>query len=148
MTNTDAPLTALGNALEEARETLDLSKREAARRSGISEGRWRQIVSGFQRPGSGPAAGRPRRSTVIAMARAVGLDESKALRLAGYAPLPEVSEPEPMSPEVIQAWGREMLAEIWRHPRLTDDQKERMTAETTAEIGRLLAKAERLRRTA
>lgn len=78
-------LTPLGELIEHARGSL--SKREAARRAGISEGRWRQIVTGQQKAGGGivvPA--NPRRETVIAMAEAVGVDVDKALRRAGMEP--------------------------------------------------------------
>lgn len=80
-------LTPLGDLLEHARERLSISKREAARRAGISEGRWRQIVSGQQRSGDAIIAVNPRRITVAAMARAVGVAEDEALQAAGLTPL-------------------------------------------------------------
>lgn len=76
-------LTALGEMLEQAREARGLSKREAARRANISEGRWRQIVAGYQRAGGVEVPANPRAETVINMANAVGVDVRKALDAAG-----------------------------------------------------------------
>lgn len=77
--------TPLGELLEDARlNVLHLAVREAARRAGISEARWRQVVSGWQSGRAGariPAMPRPR--TVVAMARAVDVDPAHALAAAG-----------------------------------------------------------------
>ncbi len=74
-----------GNAITTARKRAGLSAREAARRAGISEGRWRQITGGYQvvSPGvyaqvRGPAA------TVAKMAAVVGVTPEE-LRTAGRA---------------------------------------------------------------
>jgi hypothetical protein len=81
----DEDLTDLGAYIEAARGGM--SKREAARRAGISEGRWRQVVTGKQKAGGGVVVpANPRRETVIAMARAVGADANEALRRAGMSP--------------------------------------------------------------
>ena len=68
----------------------DLSAREAARRAGLSEGRWRQITAGYQvvSPGvyaqvHGPA------STVARMAAVAGVTPAQ-LRTAGRADAAEV----------------------------------------------------------
>lgn len=76
-------LTALGQLLEEARGRAGISKREAARRAGISEGRWRQVVTGVQSAAGMIVPVNPRPITVVAMARAVAVDERAALRAAG-----------------------------------------------------------------
>lgn len=64
-----------------------MSAREAARRAGISEGRYRQIEAGYQSVGGGQrfAVNVPA-GTAIAVARAVGLDPAEAVRLAGHDP--------------------------------------------------------------
>lgn len=81
----DTTLTPLGVLLEQHRGSV--SKREAARRAGISEGRWRQIVTGQQKAGGGVVVPvNPRRETVIAMAEAVKANIDEALRLAGMEP--------------------------------------------------------------
>ncbi len=69
-----------------------MSKREAARRANISEGRWRQIVTGVQRMGKGnviPTTTKP--ETLTAMARAVHADVRAVLVAGGFEPLPERS---------------------------------------------------------
>jgi len=63
-----------GALITKAQRSAGLSAREAARRAGISEGRWRQITAGYQivSPGShAPVTGPP--ATVAKMAAAVGL---------------------------------------------------------------------------
>lgn len=62
----------LGSLLEEARRTMGISGREAARRAGISESRWRGII----RDGTAPIR------TVVAMALAVNADPAEALDAA------------------------------------------------------------------
>lgn len=90
MTETRTPL---GQAVEAARKQRRLSVREASDRAGISEGRWRQLVKGYQSAGGHQVPAHPRDTTVMGMARAVGLDVNEALALAGLAPLevPEVT---------------------------------------------------------
>lgn len=74
------PLSPLGRLLESTRtHALRLSAREAARRAGISEGRWRQIVKGQSTTDR----------TIVAMALAVGLDPGEALATAGATIAPE-----------------------------------------------------------
>jgi len=74
-----------GMAITAARKRAGLSAREAARRAGISEGRWRQITGGYQVVSPqvyaqvhGPAA------TVARMAAVVGITPEE-LRAAGRA---------------------------------------------------------------
>ena len=63
-----------GKLLADAAARMNLSIREAARRAGISYGRWRQITSGYQNvsPGSYAKVHAPAR-TLARMARAVGV---------------------------------------------------------------------------
>lgn len=63
-----------GKLIEDAADRLDLSIREAARRAGISYGRWRQIVTGYQNvsPGSYAEVRAPAK-TLAKMARVVGI---------------------------------------------------------------------------
>lgn len=63
-----------GRLIAAATKRMDLSIREAARRAGISYGRWRQITSGVQNvsPGSYAAVHAPAR-TLAKMARVVGV---------------------------------------------------------------------------
>lgn len=62
----------------------NLTREEAARRSGLSEARWEQVETGSLSSdrGLGPLQAR----TVAAMCAAVGADVSRGLRLAGYDP--------------------------------------------------------------
>lgn len=85
-----------GALIEEARKAAGLSKREAARRAGISDAWWRYVTEGRQ--GETPVPGTA--ETVAAMARAVGLpadrlereggrkDAADALRSGALAPVP------------------------------------------------------------
>ena len=63
-----------GRLIADAANRLDLSIREAARRAGISYGRWRQIVTGYQNvsPGSVAPVHAPA-GTLAKMAAAVGV---------------------------------------------------------------------------
>jgi hypothetical protein len=51
--------------------------------AGISEGRWRQVVTGVQKVGGTQVPANPRPETVVRMARAVGVDLAAALDAAG-----------------------------------------------------------------
>ena len=57
--------------IEAARKSLGLSKRAAAKRAGISEGRWRQITVGHMRVGGVEVPVNTKPETLEAMARAV-----------------------------------------------------------------------------
>jgi transcriptional regulator with XRE-family HTH domain len=63
------PKPPYGELIEKARDDAGLSKREAARRAGISDAWWRYVTDGHQ--GETPVPGTA--DTVAAMARAVGL---------------------------------------------------------------------------
>jgi transcriptional regulator with XRE-family HTH domain len=86
--------TRVGQALGAARVKAGLSKREAARTAGMSEGWWRHLESGRipQRDGSFVAPN-PRDETLIAAARAVGLRPRYVLDLAGRDDVEYVEAP-------------------------------------------------------
>ena len=67
-----------GKLIADAADRLDLSIREAAKRAGISYGRWRQITTGYQNvsPGSFAPVRAPAK-TLARMARVVGLVPSQ-----------------------------------------------------------------------
>lgn len=74
----------LGPALKRARGKMAI--REAARRAGISEGRWRQLETGYQRSGGYRIPISTTAKTVIAAATAAGMDVDDALVMAGFDP--------------------------------------------------------------
>jgi transcriptional regulator with XRE-family HTH domain len=111
-----------GVLIAAALRTAGISKREAARRAGISEGRWRQIASGYQvvSPGvyaqvRGPAA------TLARMAAVAGVTPEQ-LTKAGRddaACLMREAEDRPKGDEILERvramdtdQARELLARI------------------------------------
>ncbi|MEU0493544.1 helix-turn-helix transcriptional regulator [Nocardiopsis sp. NPDC006139] len=92
---------------------IGLSARQAAKQSGISEGRWRQIVNGYQIvtkgtyvPVRGPA------DTVAAMARTVGVTEDQLIeagREDAAEKLSELSSLPDASPEGLPGWDAEII---------------------------------------
>lgn len=64
----EQPLPPYGVLIEAAREDAGLSRREAARRAGISDSWWRYVAAGWQ---NGPLTGTA--DTVAAMARVAGV---------------------------------------------------------------------------
>jgi hypothetical protein len=91
-------VSALGALLEQARVAATLSGREAARRSGISEGRWRQIVANGKAPSK----------TIVRMALAVEVEPGSALETAG----------KPATDEALAA-----LVSEAKRPRATDPRR-------------------------
>ena len=79
-----------GRLIHDAADRLDLSIREAARRAGISYGRWRQIVMGYQNvsPGSFAPVHAPAK-TIAKMARVVNVSPAQ-LTAAGRDDAAEV----------------------------------------------------------
>lgn len=77
-------LAAAGAILEASRGVM--SKREAARRAGIAEARWRQIVRGVQRINGVDVPVSTKATTLARMAQAVGADVGVVLRTAGFDP--------------------------------------------------------------
>ncbi|AUI63000.1 helix-turn-helix transcriptional regulator [Amycolatopsis sp. BJA-103] len=100
-----SPSWEFGTLLRRARTRLKLSGREAARRAGISESRWRQLETGTQPSDSAePAAVGTTPETVLKVAKVVGLDEREALTLAGFDPDNHI-----FNEEVDAVLRREML---------------------------------------
>lgn len=87
----EVELTPHGKLLDQARREEQLTQREAARLAKISEGRWRQIVTGVQRQGGVAIPVNPKPSTLASMARAVKADPAEVLHAAGFEEA-EVSE--------------------------------------------------------
>lgn len=88
-----------GKLIAAAADRMDLSIREAARRAGISYGRWRQIVMGYQNvsPGNFAAVHAPAK-TLAKMARVVGVT------------------PEQMEAEGLRPDAAESLRALLRNP--------------------------------
>lgn len=119
MTTPDTP--PEGEALERARQRARISQREAARRAGISETRWRQITAGHHIAGGvvvpdlGPA------HTIARMAVAVGLTGAElaeagrddALAFLPIATLPEAG-PETTMLDLTEVSDEVLLAELAR----------------------------------
>lgn len=76
-----------GKLIADALKRLHMSQREAAKRSGISESRWRQIVSGYQKIGDTYVPVRGPADTVARMASVVRL----APHLLSEAKRPDVA---------------------------------------------------------
>jgi transcriptional regulator with XRE-family HTH domain len=75
----------LGKYLVEARGKMSI--REAARRAGISESRWRQVEAGVQKMAGGiEVPVHPKAETIAAMCRAISADTRRGLELAGHDP--------------------------------------------------------------
>jgi transcriptional regulator with XRE-family HTH domain len=73
----------LGDLLRERREAAGLSIRAAAREAGFSEGRWRQLESGYELRQGQRIPVNPKPITIVQAADALGVDACKALALAG-----------------------------------------------------------------
>ncbi|WP_329177490.1 helix-turn-helix domain-containing protein [Streptomyces sp. NBC_01477] len=71
-----------GLLIKRAQVAARLSQREAAKRAGLSEARWRQLVSGFQLVSRTKVAVRSPDETLARMARAVGVT-AEQLEAAG-----------------------------------------------------------------
>ena len=75
----------LGAFLRQQRGKMSI--REAARRAGISESRWRQVEAGHQKMAGGiEVPVHPRAETVAAMCKAISADPRQGLELAGHRP--------------------------------------------------------------
>ncbi|GLY78283.1 hypothetical protein Airi01_065500 [Actinoallomurus iriomotensis] len=109
-----------GELIERAQKLSGLSQRKAAPRAGISENRWRNIVSGYQTVSAGvyaPVTGPP--DTVARMARAVGV-----------------------TAEQLDQAGREDAAEELR--RLGPLEETDAAGTTVAELAQRLARQEKI----
>lgn len=79
----DDDLSPLGRLLEQARNRLGISKREAARRARISDTRWRQVVRGYEIVGARRVSALAGPLTITRMAIAVDMHPADALHAAG-----------------------------------------------------------------
>lgn len=80
------PQWKVGQLMQRARETAGYSKRQAAEKAGISEGRWRQLEDGWEVSRGVRQPVRTTPKTMAQIAHAMGIDESKLLRAAGFRP--------------------------------------------------------------
>lgn len=109
-------------AIDRMRQDEGLSIRQAARRAGISDGRWRQLAKGYSAAGGGmkiPA--NPTAETLAAMARAVGMPPEQ---------LREFGEPEAARVLV----GRAVRERDWEVD-LSEVPAEDLLAELSARLG-------------
>jgi hypothetical protein len=121
-----------GKLIADAADRMDLSIREAARRAGISYGRWRQIVTGYQNvsPGSYAAVRAPAK-TLAKMARVVHVTPEQ-MAAQGQRPdaaalmVPEPAEPATprrrVLPELEIGPGEE--AEVARYRLVVDAERD------------------------
>lgn len=132
-----------GRLIALAQKHSRMSQREVAKRAGISEARWRNIVSGYQTVSAGTyAAIRGPADTVARMAQAVGVTpeqleaadrEDAAAELRELPPLqePEVSADIDEQVEKLTAEIQEIRKELreLRELRQGDRERERELAE-------------------
>lgn len=110
----------LGPVLREAREALGLSKREAAKRAGLSDNLWRRLEDGYYMVQGErvPLRGRVgelrgvRPETLRAAALAVKLDLAEAAQLVGYPAEALAPQVDPVADAVreAQALYRQLVA--------------------------------------
>lgn len=74
---------SLGLALTIARQRLGLSKREAARRAGLSDGAWRHLEAGSKDVYGRTVLPNPRPENLVSAAQAVGMRPEKAFLIVG-----------------------------------------------------------------
>jgi transcriptional regulator with XRE-family HTH domain len=114
-----------GRLIGEAQKAAGISQRQAAARAGISENRWRNIVSGYTTPSAGvyvPSKGPA--DTVARMAQVVGV-----------------------TPEQLEEAGRDDAAEVLRRlPPLVEAEREPTVAELAAQVAELQAAVNELLR--
>jgi hypothetical protein len=105
-----------GRLIEAATRLLDISIREAARRAGISYGRWRQIVKGYQNvsPGEYAAVRNAPAATIAKMARAAGVTPAQ---LAAEGCRPDAAA---VLADLLAADDEPTLAGILPAPAATD----------------------------
>jgi hypothetical protein len=107
--DTRPPQPPEGRLIGDAAERLDLSIREAARRAGISYGRWRQIVQGYQNVSPGnyaivriPDTGRAAR-TLAKMAAVAGVTPEQMETIGQRPAIAEVMRSLPGAPRPVLA---------------------------------------------
>lgn len=129
---------AEGAAIQRALQRTRLSAREAAGRAGISEGRWRQIVNGYQSAGGQRIPVTAPAVTLAHMARAVDLkpeDLAEAGRDDAADVLADILAQQP-EPDTIQDDGDPVLVKVLRSD-LTDARKKRIVDMLIAEKQRV-----------
>jgi transcriptional regulator with XRE-family HTH domain len=99
-----------GQLIKAALTASPLTQRAAAKRAGISDTRWRQIVSGYQAIGGQKVPFRSRDETLARMARAVGV-----------------------SPEQLEAVGRAGAAAALREVEVAEQEAESVTLPTDSQ---------------
>jgi hypothetical protein len=95
-----------GRLIEDARKARipRLSQRKAAELAGLSEGRWRQIVTGYQSISAGVyAIVRGPAETVANMARAVGVT-AEQMRSVGRYDVADLLVPEVFEQQLPSGW--------------------------------------------
>ena len=137
----ELPLPPYGVLIEAAREDAGLSRREAARRAGISDSWWRYVAAGWQ---NGPLTGTA--DTVAAMARAVGVAPDdlegeggrpdaarilRRLRPAGAPAAPPARrDGEPQDDAAAKLFpDDETKRHVWRTPGLSEDERAAIIAQ-------------------
>ncbi|MGW1675962.1 helix-turn-helix domain-containing protein [Saccharopolyspora sp. NPDC002376] len=110
-----------GRELERRRTIAKLSKRGLAEKSGISEGRIRQLETGIQRVNREDVPVRPTSTTVSRVAQALGWDVDDALNLAGLANDPGIPRGRPSRADADDALTQQM-EELWR--QITPEQRD------------------------
>lgn len=87
------PLTSLGAALEKCREAQNMTRSAAINRAGSSRVQWSRMLHEYRDFEPGP---------VVRAASAVGLDPTEALRLIGYAVVPDETPRVVTTSELLQ----------------------------------------------
>ncbi|WP_158608009.1 helix-turn-helix domain-containing protein [Nocardia panacis] len=93
-----------GRLVQEARERARLSKREAAKRAGISEARWRQLELGYETVRGQTLPVRTTPETVSGIAETTGADRRQLLAAAGFDPA-VADVPVGLMPQTIYVGG-------------------------------------------
>lgn len=123
----DAAGARLGTLVQEHRRAAGLTQRQLAQLSGLSVAAVRNLEQGRSR--------RPRRGSLDALARVLGLDvrQLAALAAAGDAARPTVSEPSCAKPPRALPWpgARQMSAAGYPSTRRPEDDRPRSRAEAT-----------------
>lgn len=127
---------AEGALIQRAMIRQRLSARQAATKAAMSEGRWRQIVAGYQsaRGQHIPVTAPP--ATLARMAQAVGLtpdDLTTAGRADAADVLRDLATAQPGPAQSTPASRSEALTKVMRSDKLTDDQKRRIVELLIAE---------------
>lgn len=118
-TPTDWPL---GPVLEQARKQRRLSRKEAARRAGVSDTLLQTLERGYEMRRGQTFAARPRPETVIAVAQALGVNPRDALKLANLDTSILDTPPQSEDDAAYQAFRSmyDTFERAWGHERARD----------------------------